>query len=484
MTKRLLLFGCCWCLSACGADDGTEVAGSNGAADAGGDADGSGTPDATEEVGADAGAPDPPEINFPCEDDFDTVYAAEASAGDPLGAVVACQAEGEVDAGAVSDRLVGSGVDGVEVKSGYKAYRFAYRTNRGPETPGTGTARLYVPDIAGPRPIVVVAHGTAGLADRCAPSGHEPGASSNVLALPWVASGFVTVLPDYAGLGNAGVQGYSNRLDTTYSAIDAGRAAASIQGTQPRMVIVGHSQGGGVALATQALAGSYGAPNVELVAAVSIAGNLTEDKTLLAFQYPNLPITGGGGVTLAVTLLGLYADWANLFDEARGGEILHPDIRDHVVDALGDQCIFEFVATVNDGSPADYDVPGTVGAILDPTIREAIVACDRDADCSPEAAAYVDRRAGNDTPPDSGGAPVLMLSGEDDIQSTLARQACTRDLFQAAGVETSSCAFEGEDHFTIPEASIAHGLAWVEALLAGEPEPGCPEPLAYPECSN
>jgi pimeloyl-ACP methyl ester carboxylesterase len=225
---------------------------------------------------------------------------------------------------------------------------------------------------------VVVAHGTAGLADRCAPSGpDDPAVSSDVLALPWVTSGFVTVLPDYAGLGNAGVQGYGNRPDTSYSAIDAGRAAATIPGTQPRLVIVGHSQGGGVALATQALIRSYAGPDVEIVAAVSIAGNLTEDRTLLAFRFPNLEVSGGAGVTLATVLLAIYADWANLFGEARGGEILHPDIRDYVVAAMveGEQCIFELVTTVNDRNARDYAVPRTVGQIFDPTLRAAIVAC-------------------------------------------------------------------------------------------------------------
>jgi acetyl esterase/lipase len=481
----------CALLSACGTDTGTSDNGSTPPVDAGNDgmdvlADAAPDQFGDEDSGERDAPVQPPEIPFGCADDLDGVYAAQATADDPLGAVVACQVDHQADANGVAGKLSEANVGGVEVKTGYRAYRIAYRTNRGPDTPGTGTARLYVPDMPGPRPVVVVTHGTAGLADHCAPSTTDPPTvSSNVLALPWVTSGFVTVLPDYAGLGNAGVQGYGNRLDTTYSAIDAGRAATSIPGTLPQLIIVGHSQGGGVALSTQALIRGYGDPDVELVAAVSIGGNLSEDNSLLAFRYPNFPVTGGDGVTLAVVLLAFYADWANLFGEARGGEILHPDIRDHAVAALGDQCIYPFVATINDGSPENYDVPGTVGEILDPSIREAVVSCDRAGECSADASAYVERRRANDSPPDPDGAPVLMLSGGADVQSPLSRQACTRDYLQAAGVEVSTCGFPGEDHFSIPEASIVHGLGWVEAILAAEPEPDCPAPEEpYPECPD
>jgi dienelactone hydrolase len=424
-----------------------------------------------------------PELPFPCVDDYAAIYAAQAAAGDPLGAVVACQVDHEADASQVAERLLAVEVEGVEVKAGYRAYRIAYRTNRDPQTPGTGTARLYVPDIPGPRPVVVVAHGSAGLADFCAPSTTTtPTDGSDVLALPWVASGYVTVLPDYAGLGNPGTQGYGNRVDTTFSAIDAGRAAVTIPGTLPKLVFVGHSQGGGVALAAQALTGGYGGPDLELAAAVSIGGNLEEDRTLLAFRFPNLPvIVGGGGLTLVVVLLTLYADWANIVDVAQGGAILHPDLRDHLVAAIQAECIFGIVPIANT-STGDYEVPNSVSGLVDPTLRAAIVACDLNDNCTDEAAAFVQRHRDNVSPPDPDGAPVLMLSGVADLQSPLERQACTRDFLQAAGVVPTTCAFEDENHFTIPQASIVHGLDWVKAILAGQPPPDCPDPYPYPEC--
>ncbi len=208
------------------------------------------------------------------------------------------------------------------MRAGYRAYRIAYRTERVPGVHGTGTARLYLPDLAGPaRPVVAVTHGTAGLADECAPSRHPPNANADGLFLPWVAAGFVTVTPDYAGLGNPGVQGYGHPGDTSSSVIDAGRAAIAVDGTRAQMVVIGHSQGGGAALTTQANARVYGSPDIELVAAISVAGNLSDNATLTAFRFPRVPIGGGGGVTLAVVMLALYADWANLFGEVRGGEI-------------------------------------------------------------------------------------------------------------------------------------------------------------------
>jgi pimeloyl-ACP methyl ester carboxylesterase len=374
-------------------------------------------------------------------------------------------------------------VSGVEARAGYRSYRIAYRTNRDPQTSGVGTGRLYVPNISGPRPVVVVAHGTAGLADQCALSLYAPQATSDVLAIPWVTSGFVTVLPDYAGLGNAGVQGYGNRIDTTFSTIDAGRAATTLLNTLPQLIIIGHSQGGGVALSAQALTQDYGAPDVELIAAISVAGNLSEDRVLQALRFPNLSVGGGDGVTLAVTLLNFYADWANIVGEERGGEIFNPTIRDHVLSSIHNDCIYDLVTAVNT-SVGDYEVPNTMGEIINPMIREAIVACDRDSDCNEQSTAYVQRHRTNTSPPDSEGAPVLMLSGGDDIQSPLSRQACTRDYLQAAGVMPTTCAFTDRDHFSIPEASIAHALAWVEAILESRPQPPCPDSLIYPQCPN
>ena len=172
-----------------------------------------------------------------------------------------------------------------------------------------------------------------------------------------------------------------------------------------------------------------------------------------------------------------------------GGGILHPGLRDHVAEAIERDCIFDLVDTVNRRT-GDYEVPDTIGEIIDPTLRAAIVACDRDGDCASGtpstdgAEAYVARRRANVSPPDPNGAPVLMLSAAEDVQSPLSRQACTRDYLRAAGVVPTTCAFPGEDHFTVPNASIAHGLAWVEATLAGQPPPPCPDPLPYPECPN
>ncbi|MCB9537399.1 MAG: hypothetical protein H6704_14190 [Myxococcales bacterium] len=411
------------------------------------------------------------------------VYAAQAGAV-AAGSVVACAPDDAADAAAVRQRLADQ--PAVAVQSGYRGYRIAYRTERVPGVGGTGTARLWVPDTPtdGPRPVVVVTHGTVGLADRCAPSMGAPGPTVDDLGLPWLAAGYVTVLPDYAGLGNAGVQGYGNAPDTARSVLDAGRAARAAVtpgSVDDAMVVAGHSQGGGAALNAQSWSRRY-APDMPVVAAVAFAGSAQENVVLNAYRFPGLaPLIGGAGVTRAVVALATYADAANIAGEALAPLAFHPDVRDVVVDAIRDQCIFGIVATLATPN-GGYQPPNTAAQLIDPDWIDDVVACDRRDVCTEAARAFVDRARANESVPDAQGAPVLMLSGEDDAQQPLDRQQCTADYLVANGLTPTTCAFAGEDHFTLVEAGSAHAVAWMRATLRGEAPPACPPGPGYPVC--
>ncbi|MBW2733512.1 MAG: hypothetical protein JRH20_14085 [Deltaproteobacteria bacterium] len=425
-------------------------------------------------------------LSIACVDDADAVYAAQTTHADPLGAIVACVSDGEVSKVDLTAAL--AEVPDVEVRSGYRAYRVAYRTEREAGVFGTGTATLLVPDTpnAAARPVVVATHGTAGLADHCAPSSFpSTDDGQDALILPWVASGYVVIAPDYAGLGNPGVQGYGHAPDTAHSVLDAGRAAIAALApgsVDADLVVAGHSQGGGAALSAQAFGASYGAPDVTLSAIISYAGNVTENRSLLGWQYPKLvPLLGGGGVTRAVVVLAFYSDFANLFGEARAGEVFHPDLRAFVVDAVKTKCIYGLTAALAKPS-AGYVVPLTVANLVDPDLQLEMAECIRDTHCSARAEAYVARIKASDVVPDAQGAPVLMLGGIADAQSPPEKQACTRDYLQAHGVEPLVCQYPDRTHFDIVPHSAAFAVRWVETRLAGQTPPACVHATTLPAC--
>lgn len=133
----------------------------------------------------------------------------------------------------------------------------------------------------GPRPLAVVAPGTQGQGDQCAPSKSmavglavqtapvSVAAGYTVIdAYTMLAEGFAVVIPDYEGLGTPGVHPYVNRDSQGRSVLDAARAAMRLDRTDlapdSPTVVSGYSQGGGAAAAAGEMQREY-APDVNLV---------------------------------------------------------------------------------------------------------------------------------------------------------------------------------------------------------------------------
>lgn len=104
-------------------------------------------------------------------------------------------------------------------------------------------------------PIVVWAHGTTGVADKCAPSRQGLGGNEFLLKA-LLASGYVVVAPDYEGLGEPSEKDahpFLNVKSEAYSITDAVVAARAYltslnKKTNGQWMTVGHSQGGQAAL--------------------------------------------------------------------------------------------------------------------------------------------------------------------------------------------------------------------------------------------
>jgi len=114
------------------------------------------------------------------------------------------------------------------------------------------TALVFTPKTAPPAkgwPIVVWAHGTTGVADKCAPSQQGLQGTQELLER-LLAEGYVVVAPDYEGLGTAGSHPFLNLKSEAFSITDAVAAARNYLGSKvsDQWMTIGHSQGGHAAL--------------------------------------------------------------------------------------------------------------------------------------------------------------------------------------------------------------------------------------------
>ncbi|MBU3587904.1 alpha/beta hydrolase [Polynucleobacter sp. 31A-FELB] len=153
---------------------------------------------------------------------------------------------------------------------GAQAWKVAYISSdvSGRKTIATGLiVAPTAPAPAGGRPIVTWAHGTTGTAQNCGPSqvidpvvpineyfliGGNSSTDYGVPALQeFINEGYVIAATDYQGLGGGGVHQYANGVSNAMDAINAARAAGSINQTRSnkKTAFIGWSQGGLAAFA-------------------------------------------------------------------------------------------------------------------------------------------------------------------------------------------------------------------------------------------
>ena len=160
--------------------------------------------------------------------------------------------------------------------TGATLYRFVYESTSGVD--GSPTAVSGVAAVpagtppAGGWPIVVYGHGTTGVQADCGPTLYPDLLGYQYAVQNFTELGYVTVLPDYQGLGTGGgTHPYLEPRTAGNNMIDAARAAHSaLPGVSTRWAAVGLSQGGQAAWAANELSASYG-QGLSLVASVSLS---------------------------------------------------------------------------------------------------------------------------------------------------------------------------------------------------------------------
>ena len=429
------------------------------------------------------GAPMSSELAIDCDDSPESLYVTPPSALEadvPLGAVSACASDKTWSVSWMNESL--SEV-GQEANYGVEELRISYRTERSSGAPGASTAFILLPEPrpAEPMPTIVWAHGTAGLADGCAPTNY-PG-YYGYLPYTFAAQGYAVIGPDYAGLGNEGIQGYGDARDTAYSLLDAPAALGAVLGPNRlsgEVIMIGHSQGGGAVLYAQALEKEHPVEG-ELMGVIDIAGDIVTTDVLNPnlWTYWNLvPANYAQGTSVSFLALYVFAHLANTWGEEEAGSFFGAEWKETVTGWLETQCIFELIQSFNGLAPTVM-----FDDIFDPSFPAGVLACiEEDPLCQEPYATYVSTLKAHLNPSDPEGARVAILAGMLDTVATPEELACVVDTMAQWGVVADVCVHPLATHSSIVDGGIGDALAWTQAVLQGEAAPACSKNGALPLC--
>lgn len=114
---------------------------------------------------------------------------------------------------------------------------------------------------AGGWPVVAWAHGSRGIADKCAPS-ERPTKDDTTELSRWLGRGYAVVSTDYAGVGTPGTPQYYDLEATSRNIVDAVSAARDVSDNLSRSwAVVGEGQGAAAAITLARLAPQLKARN-------------------------------------------------------------------------------------------------------------------------------------------------------------------------------------------------------------------------------
>lgn len=293
------------------------------------------------------------------------------------------------------------------------------------------------------RPVVAWAHGTTGVARKCAPSLYPQSLTWIPGLADMLARGYVVAATDYPGLGTAGTHPYLIGESEGRAVLDSVRAARDLDaaGASNRFAVWGHSQGGHAALFAGQFARSY-APDLRL-AGVAAAAPATDLGALFSADVGS-PV---GKILGAFTLW----SWSHVFNLSLDNVVLERSrlVLERVVSFCNDsrsQAFRLFLA----GQPFE---------------REGFLAVD---------VTQTDpwRRIMRANTPGAmpGNVPLLLVQGTSD---RVVRPAVTASYLRfncARGTRVRAIAVPG-DHDASARRGAAPAVAWIAERFGGGPAP-------------
>jgi alpha-beta hydrolase superfamily lysophospholipase len=330
---------------------------------------------------------------------------------------------------------------------GASAFRVLYRSKDRSGDSIAVSGVIVVPRGRAPRtgrPIVAWAHGTTGIAQKCAPS-LRPGVFAQMRGLrDLLARGFIVTATDYPGLGTRGPHPYLVGISEGRAVLDSVRAARNFKNASAgdRFALWGHSQGGHAVLFAGELAREY-APELRLVG-VAAAAPASELGPLMKMDLPG--ITG--------KILGAYAlkAWSEVFGLSLADVVLQRSTL--VFDRVADFC--------NETYGQDFSMLFAE----QPLEREGFLAVDI-LSVEPWA-----RLMQENTPKrETRGIPVFLAQGSDDA---IVRPQITANFMQdlcKSGTPVRFVGIAGGDHDASAIKGARPAARWIAARFKGKQPP-------------
>lgn len=334
-----------------------------------------------------------------------------------------------------------------DIPANAAAWRILYTTTRGDGSAAVASGLVVVPrEGEGPWPVIDWTHGTTGYAENCAPSlAKKPFESGAFFLVDQVIdNGWALVATDYIGLGTEGPHPYLIGSDTAHAALDAARAARQLDDAHlgDQNVVWGHSQGGGAALWTGALADQY-APELDIdgVASLAPASNLPA-------LVKNLPNITGGSVFAAY----VFAAYDAVYDDVSYRSYIRPGA-EVTIREMAKRCLAE---------------PGVFVSIL----NALALSEDPEIFARDPLTGTLGKHLTDNVPPATVTAPLLLgQGGADQLVIPSAQDEYVDDLC-AEGQQVDYRIYAGRDHVPLVEPDsplVPDLLAWTKDRLDDKP---------------
>lgn len=334
-----------------------------------------------------------------------------------------------------------------EVPKDATAWRILYTTTGLDGEVRVASGLVVVPtggDPDRPWPVIDWNHGTTGYAQHCAPSLQDRPfwAGGMYVIKKVIAQGWAMVATDYIGLGTEGPHPYLFGRASATASLDAVRAARELDEANlgPSTVVWGHSQGGGAALWTGALAREY-APNVWVRGVAAFAP--ASDPPALVDHVSE--VTGG-----LIFASYAFAAFSETYPEITYARYIRPGLHP-MLRAMSERCL------------TDPTIALSIVAVLGTSIDPELFSTD------PSYGALGTRLRENIAPTSIGPPVFLGQGGADSIVPE-----ATQDGFVARMCDTGQRVdyrrYAGYEHAQVMETyspMVADAIAWTQARFDG-----------------
>jgi len=209
----------------------------------------------------------------------------EPGPGHDRGGLMKSYEVGTFDKAEITRYLADFELDTSKVERGLAGYRLVYETVDAQGQATTASALLALPQSNGASmPAAVWMHGTTVFRGEAASVNNE--SSDRAAAFYLAAAGYVTIAPDYLGLGEGpGTHPYDDADTEVSASVDALKAAAHFLEERhvtlgPKLFVSGHSQGARASLELGKALQAGAAPGLEIAGIAPISGPYDMSYTL------------------------------------------------------------------------------------------------------------------------------------------------------------------------------------------------------------